>query len=502
MKKMGFFVGAIMLTTSVSVNAETSVWDGSVDTEWSTDSDGAYLISSAAELAGLSSKVDGGEAYLGATFKLITDIDLNNIEYWTPIGSISKQHSTNTTCNEKYFKATFDGQGHSIKGCNVYLTGPTSGLVWNDANKLPVTAGLFGAINQHAVIKNLSVCNSSFVADCAKCYDAMSAAICAYNDGGTIINCSAYDNVISCTSTYGLTGTPHASGISGYTKGNATIEGNYVSNNNISVNGDKEYSNDIAVVRDGNTNLSSNCSSSEDFQAWRAAKNEEAFLYCNLGIQLGSEVPSPYYWDENGITNDIYYVLMIDESRSEHPEYKRSNAEYSVDNEKMDTYLWRPEIGGDGKTYTLFAAGSTVTLVAHLEGATADGTDSGFFVKRIGDMPAIIGDVISDDRNFSAETGRYERVQEFSIVMPAEMTTIWYDANTESTTKIEDVEVSASRVFVANGKVVVETEIGKSIVAVDMTGRVVYSGTASACRTEFSLDKGIYIVNGVKVAVK
>ena len=503
MKKIyGFFAVAAMLSASVSAQAETSVWDGSIDTEWSTDADGAYLITSASELAGLSKKVDDGDSYLGAIFKLTTDINLNNIEYWTPIGSISKQHSSNTTKDEKYFKGTFDGQGHFVEGCNVYLTGPTSVWAGTDGNIKPVTAGLFGAINSKTIIKNLAVKNSSFVADCAKCYDAMSAAICAYNDGGTIINCSAYDNVISCTSTFGSTGAPHAGGISGYTEGDATIEGNYVSNNTISVNGDKEYSNEVAVVRGGNTDLSSNCSSADDYEAWRAAKNEEAFLYCNLGVQLGSEVPSPYYWDENGITNDIYYVLMIDEARSEHPERKRGNAEFSEANEKMTAYVWRTEVGGDGNTYTLFAAGSTATIVTHLEGATANGTDSGFFVKHIGDMPATIGDVISDDRNFSAETGRYERVQEFSIVMPAEMTTIWYEANTEATTGIEDVEVSALQVIVEKGKVVVETAIGNPIIAVDMTGRVLYSDVAHESKTEIALNGGFYIVNGVKVVVK
>lgn len=196
MKKIyGFFAVAAMLSASISAQAETSVWDGSIDTEWSTDADGAYLITSASELAGLSKKVDDGDSYLGAIFKLTTDINLNNIEYWTPIGSISKQHSSNITKDEKYFKGTFDGQGHFVEGCNVYLTGPTSVWAGTDGNIKPVTAGLFGAINSKTIIKNLAVKNSSFVADCAKCYDAMSAAICAYNDGGTIINCSAYDNV-------------------------------------------------------------------------------------------------------------------------------------------------------------------------------------------------------------------------------------------------------------------------------------------------------------------
>lgn len=498
-------VGA-MLTASVSAYADTSVWDGSVDTDWSTDADGSYLITSAAELAGLSQKVDNGETYLGSVFKLTVDVDLNNVKYWTPIGSISKQHSTNTTCNEKYFKGTFDGQGHSVINCNVYLEGPTSGLAWDDENKQPVTAGLFGAINSKATIKNLSVMNGSFIADCAKCYDAMAAAVCAYNDGGTIINCTSKDNYISCTSTYGLSGTPHAAGISGYTEGNATIDDCVAVDNTIAVNGDNEYSADVAVVRSGSTDLSSNCSSAADYDAWRAAKNEAAFLYCNLGVKLNDEVPEPYYWDENGITSDIYYVLMIDESKSQYPERKRSAATFSDKNEKMTTYTYRTEVGGDGNTYTLFAAGSTATMVAHLEGpkAAGDGSEEsdGYYVKHIGDMPAQIGGVLSEDKNYSATTDRYERTQEFSVVMPAAMTTIWYEANTKSTTALDVVEIAKTTVTPADGKVIVSAPQGNAIVVADMMGRVIYSATATDEVIEIELAKGIYVVNGTKVAVR
>ena len=130
------------------------VWDGtSVDTIWSgsgTESN-PYLITSAAELAGLAQKVNNGTSYSGKYFKLTTDIDLNNYE-WTPIGTAEKYRSDWTLFNPKYdyrnkkpFAGTFLGDGHTIS--NLKATANTGEVV-----------GLFGCVS--GTISDLHLQNS------------------------------------------------------------------------------------------------------------------------------------------------------------------------------------------------------------------------------------------------------------------------------------------------------------------------------------------------------
>ena len=477
MKKIfGLFAAAAMLTASVSAQAET------------------ITITSADELKAFRDAVNNGDTYEGDVIELTADIDLGG-ESWTPISN------TTDVKESASFKGTFDGNGHAISNFNVNVS--VSAL-----NK-PAMGGLFGL--NRGTIKNLKVADAIIRAGADNknlINHAAAGAIAGINGAnGYIYNCCTINcNVTSHVDYRAGLVYSYAAGIVGAQTDEATGVVDCYVNENTSVvatkNSGNKLENRISNAWDDNNPQTDCCSTAADYEAWRAAKNEEAFLYCNLGVQLGSEVPEPYYWDANGITPDIYYVLMIDENRSQYPERKRSNAEFSENNEKMDTYVWRTDIGGDGNTYTLFAAGSTVTVVTHLEGATADGLDSGWFIRRIGDIPATIGEVISDDKNFSAETGRYERVHEFSIEMPAEMTTIWYDAYSESTTEIDDVAVPTTRVIADAGRVTVETVIGTQIFAVDITGRVVYAGRALENKTEIALESGIYIVNGVKVAVK
>ena len=91
-------------TESVS-NAD--VWDGtSASEELKTDSDGAYLIQSAADLACFRDTVNDGTNYVGKVVKLTTDINWNGQEW---------------TCGTwgKWFSGTLDGQGHTLSGLRV-----------------------------------------------------------------------------------------------------------------------------------------------------------------------------------------------------------------------------------------------------------------------------------------------------------------------------------------------------------------------------------------------
>ena len=106
------------------------------------DANGNYLISEESELAWLAAAVNGTlsrasepQTFLGKTFKLTQNINLNN-ELWTPIGRSSKHTET--------FRGTFDGQGHTIYNLRV------------DTEE---GAGLFGMVSPKA-IKNVTIENA------------------------------------------------------------------------------------------------------------------------------------------------------------------------------------------------------------------------------------------------------------------------------------------------------------------------------------------------------
>ena len=79
-------------------------------------------IATADELAALATEVNAGTLAADTAITLTADIDLSSIASWTPIGSSS------TTP----FKATFDGQGHTISGLTISAATGGQGLFgWN-----------------------------------------------------------------------------------------------------------------------------------------------------------------------------------------------------------------------------------------------------------------------------------------------------------------------------------------------------------------------------------
>lgn len=115
-----------------------------------------YRITNAQQLANLSYYVNNGVGYEGIYFALAADIDLNPgytfgkdgtisggdaPQQWVPIG-------TYTGYNDKDFKGSLDGQGHTIRG--IYLT------FQQDCE------GLFGVI-KNGNVRNLTISNSLII---------------------------------------------------------------------------------------------------------------------------------------------------------------------------------------------------------------------------------------------------------------------------------------------------------------------------------------------------
>lgn len=118
-----------------------SVWDGkSIDTSFSGSGSESspYLISSAAELAGLAELVNSADMEPGKHFRLTTDIDLGDY-HWTPIGQLNK------------FNGVFDGNYHKIAGLNTQNIGTAYGKRF---------CGLFGIIESSS-LKNIDLSGTS-----------------------------------------------------------------------------------------------------------------------------------------------------------------------------------------------------------------------------------------------------------------------------------------------------------------------------------------------------
>ena len=113
-------------------------WTGAVDTAWYNDTDTAFEIKSAEELAGFAELVNNGNNFAGKTLTVVNDLDLNNMP-WTPIADPNEDGWND-------FKGTFDGNGQMIY--NLSIDNPNG---WG--------LGLFGYITSKAVIKNVKIHN-------------------------------------------------------------------------------------------------------------------------------------------------------------------------------------------------------------------------------------------------------------------------------------------------------------------------------------------------------
>lgn len=111
-----------------SPDEEVDIWDGTTTAQpagYDAANPGTVDITTAAELAWIPATCSSSTPFTGYTFRLTTDIDLNNHE-WKPIND---------------FKGTFDGQSHTI-----------SGLKCTDRSN----AGLFGKLDG-TTVRNVTV---------------------------------------------------------------------------------------------------------------------------------------------------------------------------------------------------------------------------------------------------------------------------------------------------------------------------------------------------------
>ena len=136
------------------------------------------MISSAAELAGLSQLVNNNSNWSkNKHFVLTTDIDLGSRE-WTPIGI---QYTTSgATYSDRWFFGVFDGNGHVIKNLRIGTSSSRTKIKH---------AGLFGITGANARIYNLGIENASIYTQHLHGDDRRGAMVGLVADGGWFFGC-------------------------------------------------------------------------------------------------------------------------------------------------------------------------------------------------------------------------------------------------------------------------------------------------------------------------
>lgn len=135
------------------------------------ETDGTWLIRSAADLQNLADYVNGGNDCSGMTFKLARDINLESIANFTPIGTASNR-----------FSGTFDGNDRKISNLTI--------------NTDKDHAGLFGVAD--GTIKNLTLLNANVTSS-----GRYAGALVGGFSFDNIENCNVISTVKSFTNTGG-----------------------------------------------------------------------------------------------------------------------------------------------------------------------------------------------------------------------------------------------------------------------------------------------------------
>lgn len=158
----------------------TDVWDGTTAKKFAGgdgSKDNPYQISTGAELAWLAAQVNDGNDFSTKTVTLTNNIDLNN-KAWTPIGN-----------SDSVFAGTFDGNGHTISGLYINITGS-----YSSAKKGCLYQGLFGYVEDGAV-QNLIVTGSVTIGNEKSVNVSYIGGIVGINDGGKVQNCGFYGTI-------------------------------------------------------------------------------------------------------------------------------------------------------------------------------------------------------------------------------------------------------------------------------------------------------------------
>lgn len=158
-----------------------SMWDGSRANPVIDDAQKSVTISSAAQVAGFADLVNSGNTYKGYTVTLMTDIDLNSIE-WTPVGE-GVRNGSDPSGNS--FKGVFDGNGKTVSNLSIQ----------QDPENPDQAIGLFGIVDG-GTVKNLKFENVQVNVPSS---EMAAAAVGMLTGGGTVSGIEVKSGSVSAT---------------------------------------------------------------------------------------------------------------------------------------------------------------------------------------------------------------------------------------------------------------------------------------------------------------
>jgi len=287
----------------------SAIWDGSFDTAWagSGKESNPYLITSAAELAGLAKMVNSGTSYFEKFFELTSYIVLNdsdslywhhNAIVWTPIGRKPNRG----------FGGTFKGNGYTVSG--IYINTPCDNL------------GLFGSA---AIIDNIGVVDSyiegknnigglvgSASSVITNCFNT--GVVKGNTNVGGIVGYFDGKSINDCLNEGTISGISNVGGISGYIINCATVykrsinncSNNGIVNGTIYIGGIIGFSQNSSVISCYNTQEINGCIYIGGITGYNTdGTNYGSVNKCyNVGKVKG-------YFSVGGVTGYNYYHVVV-----------------------------------------------------------------------------------------------------------------------------------------------------------------------------------------------
>ena len=173
-----------MPAADVTVSATlTDLWDITSDKDGTT-AEKAYTITTTAGLDLLATLVNGGNNFDGKYFKLDADITYTHTTNWNDATSTENNFTAiGARINDlnRYFRGTFDGQGHTVSGIRIYKGGTT------DADSYQGLFGLTsGATIRNVILADARITGKQYVGGIAG-YNSTNAGT-----GGIVENCCCF----------------------------------------------------------------------------------------------------------------------------------------------------------------------------------------------------------------------------------------------------------------------------------------------------------------------
>ena len=265
-----------------------SVWNGSAEiwTQGQGTQSSPYLIENAQQLAYIAEMVNGGVThYDGTYFKLTTDVYIDSITVWQPIG-------LNSTY---YFGGHFDGDNHTV---SLYLT--TNSMVY---------VGIFGYA-KNGSFKNLT--SAGRVTRTSASLHAYAGGICG-NSTSPFSNCHNTGDISSSSSSYNNNNNSYSGGICGYA---TAAVSNCHNTGDISSSSSSAYSSSGGICGISSSSTITKCYNTGDISSSSSAAYSRSGGICGHSSSTitncynNGDISSSYYSGGIcGYENDTYYTI-------------------------------------------------------------------------------------------------------------------------------------------------------------------------------------------------